>query len=147
VPGEDPTWGADATDWAQSVTTVLNFLIGPGDILPATFSLDNNVSIASNISGLLFDPGTIRSANIDYAVYRTSDSTPSGKVETGRIYIVYDDNATAGQKWKLAQTSSGVSGVVFSIADSGQFSYVSSDIGSANYTGTIRFSAKALTKI
>jgi hypothetical protein len=148
VPGEDPTWGSDATDWAIAVTDALATLLGPGDILSSTFAINNDVSTSTNINGLIFDPGVIRSANIQYNIYRTSDTNPSGYAETGSIYIVYDDNAAVNEKWKMIQkTNEPSSGVVIEIGDTGQLTYKSSDIGSVGYSGSIRFSAKALTKI
>ncbi len=147
VPGEDPTWGADATDWAKAVTEAISTLLGPGDILSSTFSIDNNISTDTNINGLLFDPGTIRAANIDYAIYRISSTNTSGYAENGRLYIVYDDNASSTNKWQLSQKTAGNSGVSFSVDDTGQLKYKSTDIGSLSYSGSIRFSAKALTKI
>jgi hypothetical protein len=147
APGENPQWGSDASDWAQAVTNVISTLLSPGDILASTFSINNYVTSDANINGLLFDTGTIRAATIDYAVYRISTSSTSGHAETGKIYIVYDDNGSSGSKWSLSQRSNGDSGVVFNITDNGQFTYKSTDIGSAGYSGSIRFSAKALTKI
>lgn len=147
VPGENPEWGADATDWAKAITDAISTLLGPGDILSSTFSIDNNIMSATNVNGLLFDPGTVRSANISYAIYRISTSNTQGYAENGTIYIVYDDNASVGSKWQLSQRSGGNSGVAFSIDDNGQLQYTSTDIGSLGYSGSIRFSAKALTKI
>jgi hypothetical protein len=147
VAGENPDWGSDATDWAKAVTDALATLLGPGDILQSSFSIANNISAATNVNGLIFDPGVIRSANVDYAIYRTSNTNISGYAEAGKLYIVYDDNATIGSKWLLTQKADGNSGVAFSVDDTGQIKYKSTDIGNAGYTGSIRFSAKALSKI
>lgn len=147
VPGEDPAWGADATDWAKAVTEVLGTLLGIGDILGSTFAINNNIITDTNINGLLFDSGVIRAANINYAVYRISSASPSGHTETGQMSIVFDDNAAPGSKFQLTQTSDGDAGIIFSVDDTGQFKYRSTDIGSVGYVGSIRFSAKALTKI
>lgn len=144
IPGEDPGWGEDGTDWAQAVTDVLNTLLGAGDILQTSFNINNNVGVATNVNGLFFDPGTVRAANIDYSVYRTSTANPSGFSETGTIYLIYDDSASAGNKWQLSQRTTGNSGVTFSILDSGQITYTSTDIGSVGYSGIIKFRAKTL---
>lgn len=147
VPGENPEWGGDATAWAKAITDAISTLLGPGDILTSTFSIDNNTMSETNINGLLFDPGTVRAANIEYAVYRISTSNPTGNTESGKIQIVYDDNATLTNKWQLTQSATGNCGVSFTIDDSGQLKYKSTDIGTLGYSGSIRFSAKALTKI
>lgn len=145
-PGQDPNWGAGATDWAAAVTEALNTILAPGDILTTAFSIDNNISVAANINGLLFDPGVIRAANIDYAIYRTSTANPAGNAETGTIHLIYDDSAAVGLKWKITHSIDGDAGVSLSITDAGQVQYMSSDIGTTGYSGTIKFRAKTLSK-
>ena len=144
--GEDPNWGEDATAWSQAVTEVLSTLLAPGDILQTKVSINNNITVLTNVTGLLFDPGTARAANIDYAIYRTSTSTTSGNSEAGTILISYDDSASAGSKWQMSQRVSGGAGVSFFITDLGQVQYKSSDIGSVGYVGNIVFRAKVLSK-
>lgn len=148
VPGENPSWATDATDWAKAVTSVLATLVAPGDILQTQFTINNNISIPTNINGLIFDGGTVRAANVDYTIYRISTSNPAGHTESGRIYLTYDDSASIGNKWVISQISNGTnSDVVFSINEStGQIQYISSDIGSLGYSGLITFSAKVLNK-
>jgi len=143
VNGENPSWGNDATDWAQAVTEVINLFVGPGDILDTPGVIDNNITTPTNVNFLLFDTGTVRAANVDYSVFRTSDANPSGYAESGTIFIVFDDSLN---QWQLSQRTVGNSGVVFNITNAGQFQYTSTDIGSANYNGVIRFRAKALVK-
>lgn len=145
-PGESPDWGEALAAWASAVTDSLNTLLGEGDILETPFVLANNISSDTEIVGLLFNPSTVRAANIDYSIYRVSASNPSGYAETGRIFIIYDDSAASNQKWKLTQEANGNSGVSFSISDLGQLYYTSNDIGSSGYNGMMHFRAKALSK-
>lgn len=144
--GTDPNWAEEASSWAVAVTDALNTLLSPGDILTTEFSIDNNISVPTNINGLVFDSGTVRAANVTYAVYRISNSNPSGHAETGLLKLIFDDSAGMGMKWKMTQDIDGSSGVAFSIGDNGQFQYVSTDIGTLGYVGTITFSAKTLAK-
>lgn len=144
--GDDPGWGAENTDWAQAVTDVLNTLVSENDILETTATIQNNILVPIDINQLLFDPGSVRAANIDYAIYRSSTSTTSGYSESGSIHITYDDNASVGAKWILNARMTGFSGVVFSILDNGQIQYTSSDIGSLGYSGKITFQAKTLSR-
>lgn len=146
VPGEDPGWGEDTTGWIEEANKVIASLFGPGDILEASASIANDQTTVQTVIGLAFDPGTVRSAVIEYSIYRTSTSTTSGKAETGKMEIVYDNNASAGNKWLLSQETTGDSGVVLDITDAGQLEYTSSDIGATGYTGTIKFIAKALSQ-
>lgn len=147
VSGENPEWGESATAWAEAVTDVLATLLAPGDILETTSTINNNISSPTNINGLVFDPGTVRAANVNYAIYRISTAAPSGHAEDGMIGLIYDDSAANGSKWQLSQRKGGTdSGVTFSITDGGQIQYISSDINSTGYVGEIVFSAKTLSK-
>lgn len=141
-PGEDPGWGEGASDWAEAVTDVLNSLLSPGDILETTFTVANNISSPTNITGLAFNTGVVRSALITYSIYRISILNPSGQAETGQLNIVYDNSAGAGNKFLLTQEAAGNAGVTFNITDAGQFTYISTDIDSAGYSGIMKFSAK-----
>jgi hypothetical protein len=142
--GEDPNWGPEATDWAIAVTDVLNTLLAPGDILLSTATINNNVAVLTNVNGLLFDPSQVRAANVSYSVYRTSTSNPSGYVEEGTIFLIYDNNASAGNKWTMSQRINGNAGISFNITDAGQIQYITTDIGAAGYSGTMKFLAKTL---
>jgi hypothetical protein len=145
-PGEDPQWGLGPTQWAEAVTQVLNTVLGPGDILETTFSIDNNVTVPQNINGFLFDSGTVRGADLTATVYRTSNTNPAGHSEITKMTIVYDDDAPVGEKWKLVQQTNGAAGIVFAITDVGQLTYMSSNIGSIGYSGSIHFKAAAIRK-
>lgn len=142
---EDPGWGQDASDAFVEVASVLNTILAPGDILETTFNINDNTSISTQVQGLAFDPSLSRSASIVYSIYRTSTNTPSGNAETGEISIIYDNSATVGNKWKMAQIKNGEAGVALSISDLGQFSYTSSQInlGAGGYVGIMKFSAKS----
>ena len=142
---EDPGWGENASSWAEAVTDVLNTILAPGDILTTTFNINDDVTVPTNIQGLAFDPSLSRSANIVYSIYRASTDAPSGNAETGELTIIYDNNATSGSKWQLAQTKNGEAGVVFAITDLGQFTYLSTEInaGAGGYVGIMKFSAKS----
>ena len=146
VPGESPNWGEEATAAIVAIAEALNTLLAPGDILTTEFALDNNISVPTNINGLLFDSGTTRAANVSYSIYRTSDTTPAGNVETGTILLTFDDSAASGQKWQMTQVKNGGAGVDLSIGDNGQLQYISTDIGAVGYSGVIKFSAKTLSK-
>ena len=146
VAGEDPGWGEDTTAWIREISRVVNSLFGTGDILESTAAIANNQSSAQDILGLAFDPGTVRSALVEYSIYRTSDSSAAGNSESGLILLSYDNDAAAGSKWVLSRDYAGESNVTIDITDAGQLTYESSDIGSSNYVGEIKFRARALTQ-
>lgn len=139
--GDEPGWGGPATAWACEVTNVLSNLLGPNDILETSFNIANNQASAADVTGLIFNAASVRSAIVEYSVFRISDTNPSGNTETGEMHIVYD-NAVG--------FSLGIGGIVgnsgcnFTITPAGQIQYVSSDIGSTNYVGIMKFKARAL---
>lgn len=143
--GQDPGYGGQATDWAVEVTSVLNTILAPGDILSTTFDINDNVTVPLQIQGLAFDSSLNRSAVIQYSIYRTCTDSPSGNAESGTISIIYDNLAPVNQKWKMTQNKNGEAGVVLTISDLGQFSYTSSnlDLGAGGYSGIMKFSAKS----
>lgn len=141
------TWGEDATAWAQAVTDILNTLVAPGDILATTANINDNVSVATDVAGMNFDPTLVRATNVTYSIYRISTDEPSGNTEDGTIFLNYDNNASPGSKWTLSQRTNGNAGVSFSITDLGQVQYTSTQIdnGGGGYSGIIRFAARSLS--
>lgn len=90
---------------------------------------------------MVFNAGSVRSAVVEYSVFRISDANPSGNAETGEMHVIYDNNVG----WSL-----GVGGVVgnsnvhFSITAAGQVQYTSNDIDPLNYVGVMKFKSRAL---
>jgi len=142
TPGDEPGWGGDATGWAEGVTEVLGDLLGPNDILETAFNVANNQTTDADVIGLVFNAASVRSAKISYSVYRVSNANPSGLAESGELDIVYDNAALS---WLIAQGNTvGNSGITFTITPTGQVQYKSTDIGSLQYSGTMKFRAKTL---
>lgn len=140
--GDEPGWGGDSTDWMQAVTEVLTDLVGPSDILETSFTIANNQTTFADVTGLVFDGGSVRSAVVNYAVYRISNDNPSGFSESGNLNLIYDNNAVL--PWSMSQGDvNGNSQIYFDITTSGQIRYKTNDIGSLNYIGVIKFSAKS----
>ncbi len=137
--GEEPGWGEDATAWAEEVTSVLETLFGTNDIPNTSFTITNNQSSATNLTGLLFNTAAVRAATIEYAIYRTTNSNELA--ESGEIYIVYKNTAAT---WELTQTKNDNAGVNLSITNTGQFQYTSSNVSGTSYSGSIRFRAKTI---
>ena len=139
--GDEPGWGNDATGWAEGVTNVLSDLLGPNDILETAFNVANNQQVFADITGLIFNAASVRAAEITYSIFRISTTNPSGHTEKGTIQLIYDNNIG----WSINQGNIiGSSGVTFQIDPSGQVQYKSTDIGTLNYIGTMKFRAKTL---
>lgn len=140
--GEPKGWGEEATAWAEEVTDVLADLKGPNDILQSSFSIGNNQSTFADVVGLIFDPGQVRSATIQYNIYRVTDTQELS--EEGVLRVVYKNNAAV---FELTQDSSGDSGVSFQILPTGQVQYSSSLVAGVSYVGTMKFRAQTLEQI
>lgn len=146
-PGDDPGWGEGATGWAQAVTDVINTLLGPGDIIETIFTIQPEQLTSANITGLLFNPTTVRAAIIEYSIYRRTQELPAGTTEEGTITLLNDDSETP--RFKLTREANGDALVDIDIDQlTGQFSYTSQAISlpSTDYVGTMRFRARTLSK-
>lgn len=141
--GDSPDWGTEATDWAVAVTGVLNTLNGPGSLLATTAIINNNQVSPMNVAGLVFDPTVVRGVIVEFSVYRvTTGSGAMEVVEVGTMYAGYKSNAAT---WEFAQDGMGGSNVVFSITNLGQFQYTSDNMTGSNYSGVMKYQARALT--
>ena len=140
-PGDEPGWGPPATNWATEVTDVLANIQNPDDITQTSFSLANNTSTPTNIFGLAFNPGTVRSAVVDYSIY--IHTTSAEFAEKGTLDLVYKNGGTIGSKWSIARVIIGDdAGINFNILDSGQVQYTSTNVAGTGYTAVIKFEAR-----
>lgn len=142
--GESPNWAPAVIQFAEAVEIALQSVVGPGDVAAQVTDVNNNQSVALDIPALSFATGVVRSADVYYYVYRTTNS--STLLEQGKIRIAYNPSNNTNEKWELVQTKSGDAGITFDISDSGTFNYTSSNQAGTNYSGKIGFMAKALTQ-
>lgn len=136
--GDPAPWGEDLTNILEALSDVANNSLGTGDILNTSFNVANNQSAVANVNGLSFNTSLVRSAIIQYSLYRSSTTTELS--ESGHIYVTY--KSTAGT-WEIAQSYVGSSGVTFSITNSGQIQYTSTNFSGSSYSGKMKFNAKA----
>lgn len=138
---ESPSWGEDATAWAEAVTEVLANTVGPGDIVLTSANVANNQVAAANITGLSFDTGTIRASIVEYSVYRvTTGSGATEAVEVGTMYLGYKSTAAT---WEIAVVGAAGAGMTFSITNTGQVQYTSTNFTGTGHSGIIKFRARA----
>lgn len=135
VAGEDPGWGEDTTSWIEAISDQVNNL---GDLiylnLTNSVMVDNQVS-QTDVTGLVFDPASVRSAIINYTIVRNVME------EAGEITLVYNASNPATEKWLLGQESTGDAGISFFINDAGQLSYTSTSTG---FNATLTLNAQVL---
>lgn len=140
----DQQWGSEATDWAIAVTDALASVTVPGDLPPpaVNVTIQNNQSVAQNVTDLVFDPGDVRAAEIEYWVYRLRDADE--RMESGTLRVRYKTNSGT---WSLDQTYGGdETGTVFDITAGGQVTYTTDNMtGSGGaYVGQMSYRAYAL---
>src|SRR5690348_1015909 len=121
--GQSPPWGTDLTSLLQAIVNSINSTSGTADILLTTFNLSNNQSSASNITGAAFDVSQVRSFIFTYSIYRSTDSAELAEV--GQLFGTY---SSVSSTWDMSQQSGGSSGVTFTITDSGQTKYTSTNM-------------------
>jgi hypothetical protein len=101
-----------------------------------SFTVANNQSSFANITDLAFNPANIRSATIEYAIYRSTSL--SQLAQAGELRIVYN---TGLNKWFFSDSYAGQNaGVEFNVTNAGQIQYKSSLISGGSYAGTLKYS-------
>lgn len=136
--GERKGWGEDATDWAEAVTDVVNSVTGTGFIPETTITINDNVSVFTNILGANFNSSVTRSFKLTYAVRRTNGATPIA--ETGTIEGVFGDS-----DWDFSIQRTGDAGMEFTLTSGGQIQYKSTSVG-GTYSGDITFYANVIAE-
>lgn len=141
---DSPPWGSLVTDWATAVTGVLDEVVGTGDIVETAAAINNNVTSATNVTSLSFNSSSVRGAIVDYSVYRVT-TAPSAQelVEVGNMYLSFKSTANS---WDIVVVGGQGAGTTFSITTAGQVQYVSTNMTGLNYSGVIKFRARALTQ-
>jgi len=91
--------------------------------IAASFTIANNQSSAANVTDLVIDGASVRAFNLDYTIYRKTDSAELA--QTGRLRAIYK---TVANTWLMSDDYSGEnSGVTFTITTSGQIQYTSTN--------------------
>lgn len=139
--GDQPPWGEQQSELIEALVNVANTVVGTGDILPTSFNVANDVEIAIPVTGLQFDPATVRSAIIEYSIYRST--TTQELSECGTMTITYLSQAA---RWDVARYSVGDAGIVFTFDSSGQAQYTSSEMLGTGHSGLLKYRARAFTQ-
>ena len=129
----------DTIPSAKAVKTYADSLVPAFISNQVSFTIANNQSSVANITGLSFNPAVYRSAKIEYAIYRQTDTALTGVAQIGQLRLVYNSQQAS---WLLSDDYAGQSsGVEFSITALGQVQYTSSDLGAGtNYVGSLKYS-------
>lgn len=142
LENESGNYGESITDWASAVTDALETVQQRNDIPSSTASILNNRTIATSVTGFLFDTSEVISINSEFIVTRTTTVPAVTLVESGFI----QGNFT-GTAWNISVVSQGDAGIDFDITAGGQITYTSSNMTGTNYSGEVRFKAKVFNDI
>jgi hypothetical protein len=145
---QDPNWAPPVIQFAETVADALEGIVGQADISPQNFIIDgagfNPTPSPENIPGLQFSTAIVRSAQIRYSVYRTATAPTTTAYEAGTITIIYNPSNSVTEKWELSRQYVGDAQIDFSITDTGQLQFETTQIGTTNHVGTIGFAAQAI---
>jgi hypothetical protein len=130
--GEQQPWGEAASGWASEVTSVLNSLKGPSDLLETSSTILSNKT-KEVIPNFFFDPATVRSFSVKGYIY-ISDSI-------NEEYLI--EGINKGSSWDYTIEGFGDSGVRLEVENSGQVVYTSGVIVGS---GKIKFKGVAFLK-
>lgn len=139
--GDNPPFGEQQSELIRALVDVANASASGTDILPTSFTLTNNTAVAANVTGLSFDTSQVRSAFINYSIYISTSLNEYS--EAGQLFVTYKSTAAT---WELARFAVGDAFVTFTITNSGQVQYVSSNVSGTSYSGKLKFSARTFTQ-
>lgn len=139
--GDNPPFGEQQSELIEALVNVANNTVGTGDILTTSFNVANNVTSPTNVTGLQFDTATIRSAIIEYSIYRSTSTEEVS--ECGTMLVTYKSLAAS---WEVARYSVGDAGIFFTLDATGQAQYTSSNMSGTGYAGLLKFKARAFTQ-
>lgn len=142
--GSSPNWSPAVIEFAQAVEAALQAAIGEFDVPPQVYTLTNNVNSNLNIPNLSFSSQEVRSATIEFAVFRKTNSLKT--FAKGRLNIFYDDVAADWAIQREDDVGNITNEVTFSITSSGQIQITTTNLAGSSYTGKISYSAKALPR-
>lgn len=136
--GDKPGWGEEATAWAEAVTESIGNVQGVNDILITSANLNNNQAVAANINNFVFNTAQVQGVSSEFLIIRTYDAGASVVTESGTIYGNYN-----GSEFFITVESVGDAGIVFSITNTGQIQYTSSNLTN-HVSSVIRFRARTI---
>lgn len=141
--GEPADWSQPIIDFATDVQNALSGVVGPADITPQNYDISTFNGVTNqNIPALTFSTATVRSAVIQYDVYRTTST--SNAAESGTLTIYYNVNNGTGQKWEMVREFQGDGKISFSITDNGQVTFTSTALSGSSHAGKVGFAARCI---
>lgn len=140
-----PNWAEGVIAFAEAVESALTSAVGPYDVPPQVVTIDAyNPGTNVDIAALTFPTANVRAAFIRYSVFRTASSPTTTAYEAGTLTLVYNPNGSTNSKWEVIRSYVGDGSITFSVSDTGQVSFSTTQIGTTSHTGKLSFVAQAL---
>ncbi len=119
----------------QVVDGVLAEVGGGGVPDAVSFSISDNVTAATSITGLLFNPASVLAFTLEYTISRATSSTTVCSV--GRFRGVYNSLSLT---WSFSDDYAGQDvGIAFSITAGGQVQYTSTSLAGTGHVGQLKY--------
>jgi hypothetical protein len=140
--GESPKWGEELSDIVNALIDVANSVQGPNDILESSANIANTGTFPALITGLYFDPTSVRSFEVDYNLSRKitkAIASTSGDGLEVTVNTTGDHYLRVGDSVAISGVVSGLSGnrIVTSIPTAASFTYAGTYVGN-NSTETFQ---------
>jgi hypothetical protein len=124
--------------WWNSIRTALINAFGESITSETDFTIADDESSLTDITGLSVDSSEVVYAKVVYTISRTDGSTP--RRETGALFLTYDDN---GSSWELDRRSNfgdalNMGNNSISVTAGGQLQYKSDSMG-GSYVGSMKY--------
>lgn len=140
-----PNWAEGVISFAEAVESALTSAVGPYDVPPQVVTIDAyNPGVNVDIAALNFPVSNVRAAFIRYSVFRTASGPSTTAYEAGTMILVYNPNGSTNNKWEVVRNYVGDASITFSVTDTGQVRFTTTQIGSTGHTGKLSFVAQAL---
>lgn len=131
---EEPNWGEGLTSYLKALADAVNSVSGPSDLIESIFTIDNNISSPTDITGFFFDSTTVRSFAVRGNITRQHGAA-TFKYEEFVLAGLYQD----ASGWVLQQDGMQDAGVEFTITPAGQIQYISTNLAGTPYAGTLKY--------
>lgn len=137
-----PDWSAAIIQFAQAVTDYLATISIAGLVQPAQVDISayNGVS-NQNVTGLVFDPATVRGAEVFYTVYR--ETSTNSAAEVGLLHVIYD---TLSNSWEISRSYTGDGKTTFNITSAGQIRFSNTALAGTGHTANITYTARVINQ-
>lgn len=143
---QSPNWAPALIQFAQLVEQALALNTGNFDVSPQVYTMVSNSNTDVNLPNLAFPNSSVRTALVQYSVFRTTTGPTTTAYQAGDMTVVYNPNNSVNEKWELMHRYEGDGDITFTITDDGQFQFSSTALAGSNHMGFISYSARALSQ-